>query len=98
MSRGNQREVDRARAQKRAAAAQKKGKKKEGDGNAAQALTTKKETSDLAEFACLLHSLDFICALWLTDAVVHFVRLVLPRLNNCSSNDRPDVSTLATLK
>lgn len=43
MSRGNQREVDRARAQKRAAAGQKKGKKKD-DGNASQALTNKKES------------------------------------------------------
>lgn len=43
MSRGNQREVDRARAQKRAAAGQKKGKKKD-DGNATQALTNKKES------------------------------------------------------
>lgn len=43
MSRGNQREVDRARAQKRAAGSQKKGKKKD-DGNATQALTNKKES------------------------------------------------------
>lgn len=44
MSRGNQREVDRARAQKRADAGKKKGKKKDGEGNASQALTNKKES------------------------------------------------------
>lgn len=44
MSRGNQRDVDRARAQKRAEKAGGKKGKKTGDKNASQALTNKKES------------------------------------------------------
>ncbi len=43
MTRGNQREVDRARAQKRAEKSGGK-KKKAGDKNASQALTNRKES------------------------------------------------------